>query len=359
MKLLKYIRLILLPISVLYGLIIQTRNYFFDKGILYSKKYSLPVISIGNITVGGTGKTPLTELLIKTLIKNYKLALISRGYKRITKGVIISDNNSSVKDIGDEPFQIKSKFADLLVTVAEKRVAGIDKMLELDNKPEVILMDDAYQHRYVKPGFSILVADYNRPLWKDFMLPAGELREPINGKKRANIILVNKCPENLSIPQQTNIIKKLNLNTDQSVYFSTIGYQDCISLFCNNKVLTETDLYNFEILLVTGIANPKPLLEYVNSKTNKVELIQFADHYQFKEVDLQKIIHHFNKLNGSNKIILTTEKDAVRLKEILNPEDHISKAIWYIPIEIKILNNQQKEFLGKIVNYVKQNKRNR
>ncbi len=356
MRIIKYIRLVLLPISVLYGLIIRIRNYCFDKGILYSKEYSLPIISIGNITVGGTGKTPLTELLIGNLISGYRLALISRGYKRKTKGVIISDKNSTVTDIGDEPFQIKSKFPELLVTVAEKRVAGIDQMLDLENKPEVILMDDAYQHRYVKPGFSILVADYNRPLWKDFMLPAGELREPVNGKKRANIVLVNKCPKNISILEQTNIIKKLNLNTDQSVYFSTIGYQNCISLFCKNKVLTETDLCNFEVLLVTGIANPKPLLEYVRSKTNKVELIQFADHYQFKEVDLQKIINHFNNLNGNKKIILTTEKDSVRFKEILNPEDQISKAIWYIPIEINILNNQQKEFLGKIVNYVKQNK---
>ncbi len=356
MRIIKYIRLLLLPIAFLYGIIIRIRNYFFDIGRTESKEYTLPIISIGNITVGGTGKTPLTELLIKTLIKDYHIALISRGYKRKTKGVLISDNNSSVYDIGDEPFQIKSKFPELTVTVAEKRVEGIDQMLNLKNKPEVIIMDDAYQHRYVKPGFSLLVCDYNRPLWKDFMLPAGELREPINGKKRANIILINKCPENISLKKQNYITKKLNLHTDQSVYFSTIGYQNCISLFCKNKTLTETDLQDYAVLLVTGIANPKPLLEYIKSKSNNVELLQFADHYQFKEVDLQKIINQFENLNGNKKIILTTEKDAVRFKEILNAENPISKSLWYIPIEIKILNNQRKEFLGKIVNYVKQNK---
>ncbi|MCW3785511.1 tetraacyldisaccharide 4'-kinase [Plebeiibacterium sediminum] len=356
MKILKYIRLTLFPISVLYGIIIRIRNFLFDIGKLPSKKYPLPLISVGNITVGGTGKTPLTEFLIKSLIENYKLALLSRGYKRKTTGVIISDDKSTALDIGDEPFQIKSKFPQLLVTVAEKRVEGIDAMLELNNKPEVIILDDAYQHRYVKPGLSILVTDYNRPLWKDLMLPAGELREPISGKKRANIILVNKCPEKLSIAEQCNIIKRLNIDTDQSVYFSTIGYQNCISLFCKNKVLTDLDLKEQNILLVTGIANPKPLLQYVNAFSNNVDLIQFADHYQFKEVDLQKIEKRFNNLNGKQKIILTTEKDAVRLREILKVTDSISEFIWYIPIEIKLLNNQQEEFLDKIVKYVKQNK---
>ncbi len=359
MKILKYIRFTLFPISILYGIIIRIRNFLFDTGKIPSREYSLPIISVGNITVGGTGKTPLTEFLIKQLITNNKMALLSRGYKRKTTGVIISDEKSTALDIGDEPFQIKSKFPELLVTVAEKRVDGIDEILRLKNKPDVIIMDDAYQHRYVKPGFSILVTDYNRPLWKDMMLPAGELREPISGKKRADIILVNKCPEKLSIAEQSFIIKRLNITTDQSVYFSTIGYQNCISLFCKNKVLTEFDLKDQNILLVTGIANPKPLLQYVNSFTNNVDLIQFADHYQFKEVDLQKIKKRFNHLNGKQKIILTTEKDAVRLREILKVDDSISEYVWYIPIEIKLLNNQQEEFLDKIVKYVKQNKRNR
>ncbi len=356
MKILKYIRLGLFPLSILYGIIIRIRNFLFDIGKLHSKKYGLPIISVGNITVGGTGKTPLTELLIKNLISDYKLALLSRGYKRKTKGVFVSDNKSTSLDIGDEPFQIKAKFPELLVTVAEKRVEGIDRMLTLKSKPEVIIMDDAYQHRYVNPGFSILVIDYNRPLWKDLMLPAGELREPRVGKKRADIILVNKCPEKLEFTEQSNIIKKLNIDTDQSVYFSTIGYQNCISLFCKHKVLTEIDIESLDVLLVTGIANPKPLLQHISSFSSKVELIQFADHYQFKKVDLQKIKKHFNDIEGKNKIILTTEKDAVRFKEVLNESDSISEFMWYIPIEIKILNNQQEEFIDKIVNYVKQNK---
>ena len=351
-------RLALLPFGCTYGMLIRIRNLMFDTGKLPSKKYGIPVISVGNITVGGTGKTPLTELIIDTLKSDYKVGLISRGYKRKTKGVIVGTQNSTAQDLGDEPFQIKSKFPELLVTVAEKRVDGIDMMLQLPDSPDLVVMDDAYQHRYVSPGLSILVMDYNRPLWKDFMLPAGELREPVKGKKRANIIIVSKCPPSLSTEQQLYITQKLNLTTDQSVYFSSVAYQNSISLFCDHKQLTHKDFLEKEVLLVTGIANPEPLLKYLVSICKKVRTVHFPDHHQFTETDIKRINQEFEKIPNAGKMILTTEKDAVRFKEIINNTHVLAPHIWYIPIKVKMLNNQQEVFKEKIINYVKHNKRN-
>jgi tetraacyldisaccharide 4'-kinase len=356
MVFLKYIRLSLLPFSLLYGMIIRFRNFLFDIGKLQSHSFNVPIISVGNITVGGTGKTPLTEFIISLLKDNYHLALLSRGYKRKTKGVVLSNENSTAQDIGDEPMQVKQKFSNILVAVAEKRVDGIQAMLSSPQPPEVIIMDDAYQHRYVKPGLSILVMDFNRPLWKDCMLPAGELREPIKGKVRANIILVSKCPFSLSQQQQLNIIKKLNMATDQSVYFSSIGYQKPFSLFCTHAELKESEILKYDVLLVTGIANPAPLHQHIKDKVKSVHSIQFSDHHHFESSDIEKITAAFEKIKGTNKIIFTTEKDAVRLKQILHADDKISSHIWIIPIKIKILNNQNKEFTAKITSYVKQNK---
>ncbi len=351
---LKSLRLFLFPFAILYGLIVIIRNFLFDHGILQVKEYDIPVIMIGNITVGGTGKTPLTEWIIKLFKNEFHVALLSRGYKRKTKGALLADEYSTTDDIGDEPKQIKDKFNKVTIAVAEKRVEGFEKLLTLENVPDIVVMDDAYQHRYVKAGLSILVMDYNRPLWKDFMLPAGDLREPAFGKKRADIILVSKCPLTLNNIEQSNIIKKLKIKTDQSVYFSSIGYQQPISLFCKDVFISTEELISYKILLVTGIANPAPLQEYLNTKVKGMDFIQYPDHYNFVAEDIMNINRRFNSLGDGKKIILTTEKDAVRLVDLLNKDETIASSIFYLPIEIKILNGEQKKLREKITTYVRQ-----
>ncbi len=350
------LRLILLfPLGIIYGIIIRIRNYFFDFNILKSKSYDIPIISIGNLTVGGTGKTPITELVIRTIIDKYKTTLLSRGYRRATKGVIVGNKKSSASEIGDEPRQLLDKFNNIDVVVAEKRIEGMNRILNLDT--DVVVMDDAYQHRYVKPGFSILVADYTRPMWYDTMLPAGNLREPMSGKNRADIIIVNKCPEDLSIEKQNKIIKKIKPNKNQDVFFSSIHYKELIGLYEENMFIDDFSDYN--LLIITGIAHPHPFYEYVDNKTSRNnKKMRFPDHYDFKDDDIQNIKSAFNKLKGDKKIIITTEKDAVRLKEVIDKETYfdILSNIYYIPIEIFILNNKTKEFYKKIIEYVTKNK---
>ncbi len=358
MNCLKYIRFVLLPLALLYGVIIRIRNFLFNIEKIKSEQFNVPVISVGNITVGGTGKTPLTEFIIRTISPNNDVALLSRGYKRETKGVVLADEHSTALDIGDEPKQILDKFKQIKVAVAEKRVEGINALLSLQNKPDVIVMDDAYQHRYVKPGLSILVIDYNRPLWKDVMMPAGELREPMSGKKRADVILFSKCPADISEIEQANFIRKIKPQKNQEVYFSSVGYKEIRSIFESEDVMGE-EIGNTSVLVVTGIANPTPFLEYVRSKVQNVESIKFPDHYQFASKDIDKVMQRFNQMKGNRKIVLTTEKDAIRFKQMESELNDLKKHLYYIPIEIQILDNIEKEFKDKIINYVEQNKRKR
>ncbi len=350
----RFLRLLLFPFSILYGIVIIFRNILFDRGILPVNEYSIPVISIGNITVGGTGKTPLTEWIISLFIADYHVALLSRGYKRTTKGALLANENCSSETIGDEPMQIFNKFKGISVAVAEKRVEGFQKLLSAENPPDIVVMDDAYQHRYVKPGMSILVMDYNRPLWKDCMLPTGNLREPKRGKKRADIVLVSKCPVNLDTVSQNNIIKKLNLKPDQSVYFSSIGYQQPILLFCKNIFISATDLLLCNVLLVTGIATPAPLVKYLTNRVKSLDLLQYPDHHLFSKQDVGDIKRKFESLGESKKIIITTEKDSVRLARLVENDEYLSSAIYFIPIEIKILNKKETELRDKLTTYVRQ-----
>ncbi len=359
MKILKNIRILLLPIALLYGIVVRIRNVLFNIKKLKSEEFNVPIISVGNITVGGTGKTPLTEFIIRILKEDYKLALLSRGYKRETKGVVIANALSTVSEIGDEPKQILDKFGEITVAVAEKRVEGVKSLLNLEIAPEVIVMDDAYQHRYVKPGFNILVIDYNRPLWKDLMLPAGELREPIKGKSRANVILFSKCPLEMTKLEQQHYVRKIKPSINQEVYFSTVGYQNICPVFNSSDCLFDGELQNTSVLTVTGIANPLPFIAHIKGMAESVESIRFSDHYQFTQKDIENIRSQFNVLSGNRKLILTTEKDAVRFKQIIAHDSELAKYLFFIPIEIRILEERQHEFKEKIIRYVKQNKRNR
>ncbi|MGQ1787909.1 MULTISPECIES: tetraacyldisaccharide 4'-kinase [unclassified Saccharicrinis] len=351
--------MLLFPIALLYGLVIRVRNLMFNINILKSESFPLPVVSVGNITVGGTGKTPVTEFVIGILKEDYKIAFVSRGYKRETKGVVMASASSTAAEIGDEPKQILDKFADVKVTVAEKRAIGIKKLLDMDSPPDAIVLDDAYQHRYVKPGLNILIIDFNRPIWCDLMLPAGDLREPMNGKKRADIILFSKCPENLTGAQQSYFLKKINASSNQKVYFSTVGYQKVKPVFEGQTEIYLDRLNDTSVLSVSGIANPIPFENYMKAISSDVCCMRFPDHHQFNLSDIEKMELQFSKIQNENKLVLTTEKDAVRFRQVLPETSLLAKYLYFIPIKIKILNNKQEEFKDKIITYVKQNKRNR
>ena len=353
----------LYPLSFLYGLGVSLRNKMFDWGILRSKSYDIPVICIGNITVGGTGKTPHTEYLIKLLKKEFKVAVLSRGYKRKSKGFVLATPTSSAREIGDEPYQIKQKFPEIAVSVDKDRCHGIETLC--DNKKEselgVILLDDAFQHRYVNPGMSILLVDFNRLICDDALLPAGRLREPLSGKNRANIVIVTKCPR-LMKPMDFRIItKRLDLYPYQQLYFTSYKYGSLTPIFPGSNIRKRTLAQiekNENILLLTGIASPKQLLQDLERYSSRITPLTFADHHDFTENDLKILKEAFDNLSGEKKIIITTEKDAARLTQFTNLDETIQKNIFALPIEVKFLLNQEDAFNQNIIEYVRKNKRN-
>ncbi|MCU4174517.1 tetraacyldisaccharide 4'-kinase [Carboxylicivirga sp. N1Y90] len=342
------IRKALYPFSLLYGLVTSLRNKLFDWQVLESKQYDFPVISVGNITVGGTGKTPLTEYLIRLLKHDYKVSLLSRGYKRKTKGALLANEQSTASDIGDEPFQVGKKNPMINVVVAEKRVEGMS-LINNNTNTDVVLMDDAYQHRYVKPGFSILVIDYNRPLWSDLPFPAGDMRETRAGQKRANIILVNKCPENISNEEKQNWVKRLKLKSEQNVFFSCIKYGEAKMLWNNENVSFNKET---SIVGLAGIAQPDAFFSHLDEKFSLKQTLAFGDHHNFTEHDLSNIHLELSK-HGANTMLITTEKDTTRLDKTLEFYRHIA----YVPIELSILFEEEKTLENLIRNYVRNNQK--
>ena len=320
----------LYPLSWLYGIGVCLRNKLFDWGWLRSKSFDVPVICVGNLAVGGTGKTPHTEYLIKLLQKNgVNVATLSRGYKRKSRGYVLADDKSNVRQIGDEPYQIKNKFPNARVAVDENRCHGIEQLLKLENPTvEAIILDDAFQHRHVKAGLNILLTDFHRLLCDDALLPAGRLREPSSGKNRAQMVIVTKCPDDIK-PIDFNIIaKRLHLYPYQQLYFSRFRYGMLTPLF--------------------------------PEKTNRphVKLLSFDDHHDFTPKDLLQIKEQFLHLEEWKRLIITTEKDAARLK--LHPalDETLKPYIYVLPIEIEILQNQQYIFNQNIIGYVRAHSRN-
>lgn len=351
------IRRWLYPLSWLYGTAVHVRNKLFDRGILRSRSFDVPTICIGNLAVGGTGKTPHTEYLIRLLAKaGLHVAVLSRGYKRKSKGYILADGTCNAKQIGDEPYQMKSKYPDIHVAVDEDRAHGIHKLLQ-EGKPkaDVILLDDAFQHRKVKAGLNILLTDYSRLWCDDTLLPAGNLREPIQGKNRAQIIIVTKCPPDIK-PIDFNIIgKRLCLYPYQQLYFSGLRYGQLKPVFPtqadrNNTLSLKGDE---QVLLVTGIASPAPLLREVKARAASVQLLEFADHHDFTRKDLQLIDREFRQMTNPRKLIITTEKDGARLKNHPGLPEALKPHLYMLPVEIKILQNQQQLFNQNIINYVR------
>lgn len=331
------LRKILFPFALLYGFITGIRNFLFDKGILKSYSFDVPIIAVGNLSFGGTGKTPQIEYLIRLLSPNYKVATLSRGYKRKSKGFILANSTSNAEILGDEPFQFYKKFHNIQVAVDANRKNGIEKLLSQTNKPEVLLLDDAFQHRKVKAGFYILLTSYGDLYSDDFILPTGNLRESRTGAKRANLVIVTKCPATLSPEEQREIQAKLNLTSTQELYFSYINYDEF--LFSELKSIKASEVKNIDKLLLAGIAKPEPFFKYLQSE--KEEQLVFPDHHPFSEKDLMEIQ---NKAQG--KIIITTEKDFVRLKDSIPKEQ-----LFYLPIRSSFLSASEK-FDKTITDYV-------
>lgn len=343
----------LFPFSLLYRSIVSTRNKFFDWGWIKSSNFELPIISVGNITVGGTGKTPHIEYLIRFLSEKCSVGTISRGYKRKTKGFVLVSTQSTAKNVGDEPLQIKQKFPNTTVVVDEKRVHAVNQLISAKKTPEVILLDDAYQHRHITPGLNILLVDYSNPITKDHMLPVGRLREPAHNSNRANIVILTKCPDNLRPIDFRIMAKELNLFPYQKLFFTTFKYNGLAPLFGHHqKHKTVNDLEGVNVLIVTGIANPKPIYKKLEKVGAILTKLNFPDHYDFKSSDINKITNTFIGIKEKNKVVLCTEKDAVRFKTNNFSQKLTKLPIYSLPIEVEFLNNDEMNFKLEIENYI-------
>ena len=355
MKILK--ALFLYPVSLLYGFITRVRNMLYDINVFKSYEFDVPVISVGNITVGGTGKTPMTEFLVKFLKTDYKPAVLSRGYKRKSKGFHVVNADSQLRDVGDEPLQIKQKFPDVTVAVDGNRVRGIRKIMEDFPETSVILLDDAFQHRRVKPGFSILLSDFGRSMKDDNFLPYGRLRESIAELHRAHIIIITKTPETIKPIEMRITAENLNIKPYQTLYFSSLKYRHLEAVFPGKQIIrTIEDLQSesASVLLVTGIANSLPLVEFLDTKTQDLIHLKFPDHHNFKEKDLKKIFAKFKAIKSPNKAVITTEKDALRLRAVEEFVSEDFKAhIYYIPISVRFISPPYEEFEEQMHHHIK------
>ncbi|MFL9845938.1 tetraacyldisaccharide 4'-kinase [Flavobacterium rhizosphaerae] len=335
----KYLRKILLPFSVVYWVVTSLRNLFYNTGIFKSYKFSLPVIAIGNLSTGGTGKTPQTEYLIRLLKDRYSLAVLSRGYRRSTKGFVLADANSTPRQIGDEPSQMHAKFSQITVAVDADRCNGITQLLKHLTKPEIIVLDDAYQHRRLKAGFYILLTAYGDLYADDWLLPAGNLRESCSGAQRANVIVVTKCPADMLLSEQQKIKDKLHRYSAQEVCFTTVSYDD--SVYNGTLKIPVEELYKTEKVLVAGIAKPKTFFDYLSDGSTVCKA--YPDHHDFTSNELDEL----SKI-AKEKLIVTTEKDYVRLKGKIP-----SEKLFYLPMQTVFISGGS-IFNKKITDYVEQ-----
>lgn len=345
------------PLSFLYGIGVRVRNFLFDKGLIQEKTYPIPIISIGNLSVGGTGKTPHTEYLIKLLKDKYRVAVLSRGYKRKSKGFVIATAESNSRDIGDEPFQIKTKFPEVEVAVDSDRRNGIKHLLSLpgSRRPEVILLDDAFQHRYVKPSLSILLTDYKRPFYNDSLLPGGRLREPAKGALRADLIIMTKCDKDLNTETIHMLESKMKVCEDQKAFFTTVVYDDLKAVFPSEaeSLSKEAITPDMNVMLIAGIASPEPFVKEMRRYSDNVTEILFSDHHNFDATDMRKLYDKYKKISGERCIVVTTEKDASRLKDHPSLPDAWRRDLYYLPIKVEFLENSDfdKEIEQHIISF--------
>jgi tetraacyldisaccharide 4'-kinase len=348
----------LLPFSWIYGSIVRFRNWLFDMGLKKSKSFSIPIISVGNITVGGSGKTPHVEYLIRLLHDKAKIAVLSRGYKRKSHGYVLAEESTTMPEIGDEPFQMHQKFSDIYVAVDAKRARGIENLQndEATKDVDVVLLDDAFQHRYVKPGINILLVDYHRLIIYDKMLPAGRLREPLSGKNRADIVIITKCPKDLKPMEFRVLTKAMDLYPFQKLYFTSIDYDTPKGVF-DEKQIELDKLQDYHVLLLTGIASPKQMEHDLKPMTKDITNLSFGDHHSFKGKDIDRINDAFESM-PEPRIIITTEKDAVRLRETEGLYEKVKSNMYELPIKVSFMLDQQDNFNEKIISYVRKNSRN-
>ena len=346
--LLKPIRILLFPFSLVYALIVTIRNWAFDKKILPSASFNLPIICIGNLAVGGTGKSPMVELLIRLLKDRYPVAVLSRGYKRKTKGYALADAHTTALDIGDEPMQFHSKFPGVTIAVGEERIVAIPQLLHDRPETRVIILDDAFQHRTVRAGLNVLLTDYSNLFTRDWWLPSGDLRDAPSSCRRADIIIVTKCPEQLSVEDRRAIATEIGPQTHQHLFFSSIRYGQPYHITRTEEtaVIDET----VEVLLVTGIANPAPLKQWLDQHSRTYYEIAYGDHHIFSIDDLQAITRRFQGITAEKKIMLTTEKDAVRLIKFRQELEGLP--FYVLPISPGFLFDEESRFTELILTFI-------
>ncbi|MEI6948276.1 tetraacyldisaccharide 4'-kinase [Paraflavisolibacter sp. H34] len=349
---LKSFRLLLFPFAFLYGLIVSLRNWLYDKGIKKSAAFGLPVVCVGNLSVGGTGKSPMVEYLVRLLQDHYRVATLSRGYKRKTRGYALASEKTTALDIGDEPLQFHRKFPDIAVAVGEERLVAIPQLLHDRPETEVILLDDAFQHRAIRAGLNILLTDYGNLFTRDFYLPAGDLRDARSSYQRAQVIVVTKCPHSLTAEERDALQAEIEPLAHQKLFFSTLSYGLVYHLVHRSALVLDDQT---EVLLVTGIANPKPLEAFLEERIHTYHLQHFSDHHIFTIDDLRDIKKKFDALQAPRKIILTTEKDATRLEKFENEINGIP--FYVIPIEPRFLFDQGSEFDAIILSFIEQFKK--
>jgi tetraacyldisaccharide 4'-kinase len=345
---LKSFRVLLLPFALIYGLIIFLRNWLFDKNYLKSAQFNFPLICVGNLSVGGTGKSPMVEYLVELLKPKFRIGTLSRGYKRRTKGYVLANQSTTALEIGDEPMQFHSKFPDIAVASCEERLVGVPHLLQDVPGLQAIILDDAFQHRSVKSGFNILLTEYSNLYAHDFFLPTGDLRDQWSSAKRAQVIVVTKCPYDLSAEMKQKIIRDLKPEASQKVFFTTIEYGTPYHIFNHGDewMITPRD----EVLLVCGIANPLPLKEYLLAKTHAYYQQDYSDHHIFSIDDLNEIRGKFDDIEAKDKMILTTEKDAVRLLKFT--EQLASLPMYVLPIRHFFLFGEQQQFNELVTDFI-------
>lgn len=349
----------LYPLAWIYGWVVSVRNYFFDCGVLESKEYDIPIISVGNITVGGTGKTPHIEHLVRLLSEKHKVAVLSRGYKRKSSGYILAHEGMTAEHIGDEPWQMMQKFPDVYIAVDADRRRGIERLMndEATRDVEIILLDDAFQHRYVTPGCNILLTDYHRLFTKDEILPAGRLREPAKGKERANMVIVSKCPRDMSPMDYRIIAGSLDLRPYQQLYFTSFRYGRMVNL-ATMEMKSMKEMKENNVLLLTGIGCPQHMTMDLSENFASVKSLSYPDHHYYSMQDLQNAYEKLAEL-PEPRIMITTEKDATRLMALRKIPEHMAREIWVLPAGVHFLQDKDQVFNEKITGYVQKNLRNR
>jgi tetraacyldisaccharide 4'-kinase len=349
---LKSFRILLLPFALVFWIGIIFRNWLYDKNILKSASFGLPLICVGNLSVGGTGKSPMVEYLVEKLKDRFKVATLSRGYKRKTKGYALANKDTTALEIGDEPMQFHLKFPNIPVAVGERRMEAIPQLLHDRPDIQAIILDDAFQHRAIRAGLNILLTEYNNLFTRDFFLPTGDLRDAKSSAKRADIVVVTKCKPDLTLEEKSELAKEINPLPNQHIFFTTIEYGETYHIKTHNS---SGDHEKKEILLVTGIANPGPLKVMLEQQSKTYYMMHYPDHHIFTIDDLNDIKKRFENIDSKNKIILTTEKDAVRLVKFQKEINELP--LYVIPVRHHFLFNEEEKYDELVIEFIKKFKR--